>query len=116
MKKTHSGFLGLSCDEENVPNMSSVASADKGEVDDDDVSGTRSFVNTSFKSEDGNNNGEPPQPPPELPPLDIPRHHAQINAEKNIEGEEATPRPANDVNITLRRASSSVGQTKQRIH
>jgi hypothetical protein len=46
MKKTHLVFLGLLSDEENVPNESSVPSADKGGVDNDNVSGTRSFVNT----------------------------------------------------------------------
>jgi hypothetical protein len=63
LKKTHSGFLGLSSDEKNVPNASSVASADEGGgVDEDNVSRIRLFVSTSFKSDDGNNNGKPPQP------------------------------------------------------
>jgi hypothetical protein len=104
MQMTHLGFLGLLSDEENVPNASSVASADEGGVDDDDVSGTRLVVKTSFESDDGNNNGEPPQPPPELSPLDIPRHHAQINASESNGGEETTPHPLSDVNIALRRA------------
>ncbi len=30
MKKTHLGFLALLSDEDNVPNASSIASADKG--------------------------------------------------------------------------------------
>jgi hypothetical protein len=58
------------------------------------------------------NNGEPPQPPPELPPFDIPCHHAQINAAENNEGEEATPCPLDDVNVALRRASSTVWSDK----
>jgi hypothetical protein len=62
-------------------------------VDNDNVSGTRLVVNTLFELDDGNNNSEPPQPPPELPPLDVPRHHAQINAAESNRGEEATPRP-----------------------
>jgi hypothetical protein len=90
MKKTHSGFLGLSSDKENVPNVSSVASTGEGGVDDNDVSGTRLVVNTLFESDDGNNNGEPPQPPPELPPLDIPCHHAQIIVAESNGGEEVT--------------------------
>ncbi len=60
MKNIPLGFLGLSSDEENVPNVSSVASADKGGVDNDNVSGTRLVVNTLFELDDGYNNGEPP--------------------------------------------------------
>jgi len=92
--------------------VSSVVSADKGGVDGNNVSGTRLVMNTSFESDNGNNNSEPPQPPPELPPLDIPCHHKQINAAESNRGEEATPHPLGDINVALRRASSSLRSVK----
>jgi hypothetical protein len=114
MKKTHSRFLGLSFDEENVPNMSSIVSADKeGWMT---TIGMKSFVNTLYELDNRNNNGEPSQSPPQMPPLDIPCHRAQINAAENNRGEEATQRPLGDVYVALRRASSSVLLDKQIIH
>jgi hypothetical protein len=52
----------------------------RGEVDDDNVLGTRLVVNTSFELDNVCNNHEPLQSPPELLPLDIPHYHAQRNA------------------------------------
>jgi hypothetical protein len=60
------------------------------------------------------NTSEHPQPPPELPPLVIPRHHAQTNEAENNEDEEATLYPVGDVNVALRRASSSVRSDKMK--
>jgi hypothetical protein len=70
MNKTHSGFLGLLSDEDNVPTAFPVASADKGGLDNNNVSGTRLVLNTLFNSDNLDNNGEPP---PDVPPLAIPR-------------------------------------------
>jgi hypothetical protein len=86
IKKTHSRFLGLLSDKENVPNASSVASADEGVVDNNDVSEMRLVVNTLLELDNLYNGGEPPLPPPELPPLDIPCHCTQQNATGNNKG------------------------------
>jgi hypothetical protein len=80
-----------------------------GGVDDNDVSEMRFVVSTLFKSDDLDNNGEPP---PELPLLDIPRPLIQQDAAGNNEGKEATLRPQGDINIALRRASSTVQSKK----
>ncbi len=63
MRKTHSGFSGVSSDEDDVANNVLLGSADKRGLDDeidDDVLETRSVLNTSIESDTtADNNGEP---------------------------------------------------------
>ncbi len=116
MKKTHSGFLELSSDEEDVANKSLIGSADKvglDDKDDDDVIEMRSVLNTSIQSDNVDNNGEPHN---DMPPLPIARPLIQRDgAGNNNEGEEVT-RPQGDVNVSvaLRRASSTARAEKNK--
>jgi hypothetical protein len=62
MRKTHSGFLGVLSDKDDVANNFPVGSADEGGLDDeidDDVIERRSVLNTSIESDNMDNNGEP---------------------------------------------------------
>jgi hypothetical protein len=74
MRKTHSGFLGVSSDKDNVANNFPVGSADEGGLDDeidDDVIETRSVLNTLVESDKVDNTGEPDNGmhPVGIPPL-----------------------------------------------
>jgi hypothetical protein len=62
MRKTYSGFLGVSSDRDNVANNVLLGSADEGGLDveiDDDVVEMRSVLNTSIESDTADNNCEP---------------------------------------------------------
>jgi hypothetical protein len=115
MKKTHSGFLELSSDEDNVANNFPVGSADEGGLDnedDNDVLETRFVLKTLIESDNVDNNGEPHN---DMPHLAIPCPLGQRDAAgNNNEGEEVTPRPQGNVNISvaLRRASSTARAEK----
>jgi hypothetical protein len=118
MRKTHSGFLGVSSDKDNVANNVPLGSADKGGLDDeidDNVVETRSVLNTSIESDTADNNGEPDDgmhPVGNPPPL-VQRDVAGNSNECN----EGTPQPQGDVNISvaLRRASSTARAEKNKI-
>ncbi len=110
MKKTHSGFLGLSSDKDDVANKSLIGSAGKvglDDEDDDNVIETRSVLNTSIESDNVDNNGKPHN---DMLPLALARPLIQRDgAGNNNEGEEVTLHPQGDVNVSvaLRRASST---------
>ena len=67
LKKTHSGFLGVSLDEDNVssPSESNLDVVGGEEVEDYDANdaefGTRLLLSELFKSDNIKNNDEPPQ-------------------------------------------------------
>jgi hypothetical protein len=117
MRKTHSGFLGVLSDEDDVANNVLLGSADEGGLDDeidDDAVETRSVLNTSTESDTVDNNGEPDDgkhPVDNLPPL-VQRDVAGNSNECN----EGTPRPRGGVNISvaLRRASSTARAEKNK--
>jgi hypothetical protein len=110
IKKTHSGFLRHSSDKDDAANNFPVGSADEGgldDKDDDNVRETRSVLNTLIELDTVDNNGESHN---DMSHLAIPCPLVQRDAAgNNNEGEEVTPRPQGDVNISvaLRRASST---------
>jgi hypothetical protein len=62
MRKTHSGFLGVLSDEDDVSNNFPVRSVDEGGLEDeidDNIIKTRSVLNTLIELDNVDNNGEP---------------------------------------------------------
>jgi hypothetical protein len=120
MRKTHSGFLGVSSDKDNVANNVLLGSADEGGLDndiDDDVAKTRSVLNTSIELDTADNNGEPDDGMHPVGNPDPPLGQRDVAGNSN-ECNEGTPRPQGDVNISvaLRRASSTARAEKPKIH
>jgi hypothetical protein len=116
MRKTHSGFLGVLSDKDNVANNVLLGSADKGGLDneiDDNVVETRSVLNTLIESDTtADNNGEPDDG---MHPVGNPPPIGQRGVAGNgNECNEGTLRPRGDVNISvaLRRASSTARAEK----
>jgi hypothetical protein len=117
MRKTHSRFLGVSSDEDDVADNFLVGSADEGELDDeidDDVIETSSVLNTLIESDNVDNNSEPDNG---MHPVCIPPPFVQSDvAGNNNECDEVTPCPRGDVNVSvaLRRASSTARAEKNK--
>jgi hypothetical protein len=117
MRKTHSGFLGVSSDKDNVANNFPVGSADEGGLDDeidDNVIERRSVLNTLIESDNMDNKGELDNG---MHPVGIPPPFVQSDvAGNNNECDEVTLRPRGDINISvaLRRASSTARAEKNK--